>query len=64
MLDAELSLTGFLGSIAQAVLIIKGAYYVGIAFAALIPVFYFIQMLYLRTSRQLRFLDIEAKSPL
>jgi len=40
------------------------ATYVAISFPFLVAVFYFIQKFYLRTSRQLRFMDLEAKSPL
>ena len=38
--------------------------YAAISFPAIILCLYFIQKYYLRTSRQLRFLDLEAKSPL
>lgn len=50
--------------IAQAILITIASPFVGLAFPILLIVFYFIQKFYLRTSRQLRFLDLEAKSPL
>ena len=50
--------------IAQAILITVASPYVGLVFPILLIVFYFLQKFYLRTSRQLRFLDLEAKSPL
>lgn len=48
----------------MAALISVGSSYSGLTILALIPVLYFLQSLYLRTSRQIRFLDLEAKSPL
>jgi ATP-binding cassette, subfamily C (CFTR/MRP), member 1 len=50
--------------IAQAILITVASPYVGLVFPLLLVVFYFLQKFYLRTSRQLRFLDLETKSPL
>ena len=38
--------------------------YAAISFPFILTILYFVQMFYLRTSRQLRFLDLEAKSPL
>lgn len=38
--------------------------YVAISFPIILVVFYFVQRFYLRTSRQIRFLDIEHKAPL
>ncbi|KFY35276.1 hypothetical protein V494_06064 [Pseudogymnoascus sp. VKM F-4513 (FW-928)] len=38
--------------------------YVAITFPFVLATFYFVQRFYLRTSRQLRFLDLESKSPL
>ena len=38
--------------------------YIAIVFPFILMVFYFIQRFYLRTSRQMRFLDIEHKAPL
>lgn len=53
-----------LGVLAETALIASGGTYV----AAVIPLcmlgFYVLQKFYLRTSRQMRFLDLEAKSPL
>ncbi|KAF4511346.1 hypothetical protein G6O67_003152 [Ophiocordyceps sinensis] len=58
-----LLLTIFL-SFGQAALIVVSSPWVGLAFIFLIPVFYAVQNFYLRTSRQLRLLELEAKSPL
>ncbi|KAF3102920.1 hypothetical protein TWF706_005048 [Orbilia oligospora] len=49
--------------VAQAILISSASAYIAISFPALILAFYIIQRYYLRTSRQLRFLDLEAKAP-
>ena len=48
----------------QAILITIATPYVAVSFPALLAVFFFIQRFYLRTSRQLRILDLETKSPL
>lgn len=50
--------------IAQAVLMAVASRYIAIIFPFLMIVFYAIQRFYLRTSRQMRFLDIEHKAPL
>ncbi|KAG6364818.1 hypothetical protein INS49_006422 [Diaporthe citri] len=50
--------------VAQLVVILVSAKYVGIALPCAIAVVYFVQMFYLRTSRRLRLLDIEAKARL
>lgn len=50
--------------IAQVALISVASVYAAIAVPACIIALYFIQRFYLRTSRQIRFLDLEAKSPL
>lgn len=50
--------------IAQIVLIAVGSYYTAVAFPFLFLALWAIQHIYLRTSRQLRFMDLEAKSPL
>ncbi|KAL3417152.1 ABC multidrug transporter [Phlyctema vagabunda] len=50
--------------LAQLALISLGSSYVAIAIIPSVIVLYLLQMFYLRTSRQLRFLDLEAKSPL
>ena len=49
--------------IGQAILIATASVYIAIAFPALIAVYFVIQRYYLRTSRQLRLLDIEQKAP-
>lgn len=50
--------------IGQAILIAIATPYVTISFPVLILVFFWTQRFYLRTSRQLRILDLETKSPL
>jgi ATP-binding cassette subfamily C (CFTR/MRP) protein 1 len=49
--------------IAQAALIASATFYIALSFPALIAVFYFVQKYYLRTSRQLRSMDLEEKVP-
>ena len=49
--------------IAQAVLIASATFWLALSFPVLITVFYALQKYYLRTSRQLRFLDLEEKAP-
>lgn len=56
--------TAFVLCIAQIVLIGVSSVYAAVSFPVWILALYFIQKFYLRTSRQLRFLDLEAKSPL
>lgn len=53
-----------LSCIAEGVLVFVGSSYVAACIPVCILVVYFVQNFYLRTSRQLRFLDIEAKAPL
>lgn len=53
-----------LSTIMSAVILFIGSGYVAIAIPLCIVVIVAIQMFYLRTSRQLRILDIEAKAPL
>jgi len=50
--------------IAQMALIGVSSGYSAISFPFILAAIYLIQKMYLRTSRQLRFLDLEAKSPL
>lgn len=50
--------------LAQIILIGVSSSYAAISFPFLFVAVYLIQIFYLRTSRQLRFLDLEAKSPL
>ncbi|KAF4845765.1 ABC transporter atnG [Colletotrichum siamense] len=57
------SLASFFTCIGKAFLIASTSWYIVISFPVLILVFYFIQRAYLRTSRQLRFLDLEEKAP-
>ncbi|KAM5457773.1 hypothetical protein McanCB56680_004140 [Microsporum canis] len=56
-------LTVFL-ALGQVILIIISSPWVGFAFIIIFPVLYTMQNFYLRTSRQLRLLELEAKSPL
>ncbi|KAI4255742.1 MAG: hypothetical protein LQ352_002418 [Teloschistes flavicans] len=56
--------TAFMLCIAQIILIGVSSVYAAVSFPIWFLVLYFIQKFYLRTSRQLRFLDLEAKSPL
>lgn len=56
--------TAFVLCIAQIILIGVSSVYAAISFPLWIVALYLIQKYYLRTSRQLRFLDLEAKSPL
>ncbi|PWY81946.1 P-loop containing nucleoside triphosphate hydrolase protein [Aspergillus heteromorphus CBS 117.55] len=50
--------------IAQMLLMAVASRYVAIAFPIVLIIVYLIQKMYLRTSRQLRYLDLEAKAPL
>ncbi|KAI9691603.1 MAG: hypothetical protein M1822_007674 [Bathelium mastoideum] len=50
--------------LAQMILIAVASTYAAISFPVCILAIYFVQKVYLRTSRQMRFLDLEAKSPL
>ncbi|KAF2257693.1 P-loop containing nucleoside triphosphate hydrolase protein [Lojkania enalia] len=53
----------FLSCIGQIGLIASAAYYVSIAFPFLFTIYFVIQRYYLRTSRQMRFLELEEKAP-
>ncbi|SMR46888.1 unnamed protein product [Zymoseptoria tritici ST99CH_3D1] len=55
---------GMATSIFSAVLILAGADYAGAIAPFVMAVVYLIQRVYLRTSRQLRFLELEAQAPL
>lgn len=55
--------TGFFGVLARAGLLAASSYYVAISFPFLGALYYFLQRGYLRTSRQLRLLDLEEKAP-
>jgi ATP-binding cassette subfamily C (CFTR/MRP) protein 1 len=50
--------------IGQIILVIASSPWIGVAFPVIFALLYMVQKFYLRTSRQLRFLDLEAKSPL
>ncbi|KAK3903067.1 ABC transporter [Staphylotrichum tortipilum] len=54
----------FVLCLAQMALIGYGSIYAAISFPIVLVSLYFIQMVYLRTSRQLRLMDIETKAPL
>ncbi|KAK1635152.1 P-loop containing nucleoside triphosphate hydrolase protein [Colletotrichum phormii] len=58
-----ISLASFFTCIGKAFLIASASWYIAISFPVLILVFYYIQRAYLRTSRQLRLLDLEEKAP-
>jgi ATP-binding cassette subfamily C (CFTR/MRP) protein 1 len=70
LIDMDLPITAlntfatFVMCIAQMILVAVGSYYTAIAFPFLIASLWLVQRVYLRTSRQLRFMDLEAKSPL
>ncbi|TVY94269.1 ABC transporter, partial [Lachnellula willkommii] len=70
LIDMELPLAAlntfatFVLCIAQMILIGVASVYAAISFPIVIAAVFCIQKFYLRTSRQLRFLDLEAKSPL
>ncbi|KAK2879339.1 hypothetical protein FQN49_000972 [Arthroderma sp. PD_2] len=71
IIDMELSsafdstMIAFLSCVAEGILVFVGSSaYVGIAIPFCIIIVYFIQKIYLRTSRQIRLLEIELKAPL
>ncbi|KAJ5727035.1 ABC transporter integral membrane type 1 [Penicillium malachiteum] len=70
LIDMELPLAvlntilTFLTCIAQLVVVCTSANYIAAAIPACLIALYFVQLFYLRTSRQMRFLDLEAKAPL
>ena len=51
-------------ALVQLILVAVASPYIAIAYPFVIGILYTVQRFYLRTSRQLRFLDLEAKSPL
>jgi ATP-binding cassette, subfamily C (CFTR/MRP), member 1 len=70
LIDAELPIA-FLNTcangfavIAQAIMLIPASYWLVLTYPFLFGILWAVQKYYLRTSRQLRFLDLEAKSPL
>ncbi|KAK8079856.1 hypothetical protein PG997_007674 [Apiospora hydei] len=58
------SISSLLVCIAQAVLIVSATWYLAISFPVLIGVIYCLQKVFLRTSRQLRLMDLEEKAPI
>ncbi|KAI9745821.1 MAG: hypothetical protein M1818_000502 [Claussenomyces sp. TS43310] len=70
LIDMELPLAllntvlALLTCVAQLIIVCVSTTYIAATIPACIVAFYFVQRYYLRTSRQLRFMDIEAKSPL
>ncbi|KAG9235150.1 hypothetical protein BJ875DRAFT_495249 [Amylocarpus encephaloides] len=70
LIDMELpiamlnSVLSFITCLAQLIVISATTKYIAATVPLAIGVFYLIQRFYLRTSRQLRFLDIESKAPL
>ncbi|KYK58885.1 hypothetical protein DCS_00012 [Drechmeria coniospora] len=70
LIDMELPLALFntsielLSSIGNLAVIAIAARYIGAALPAVLITFFVVQVFYLRTARQLRLLDIEAKAPL
>jgi len=50
--------------IGQAAIVATSSPYIIIGYPILLGLLYVVQKVYLRTSRQLRFLDLEAKAPL
>ncbi|KAH7420082.1 putative multidrug resistance protein, partial [Cadophora sp. MPI-SDFR-AT-0126] len=61
---AAMCFSAFLQCLAQFGLIATGSTYMALTCPALVLCVYFLQSFYLRTSRQMRFLDLECKSPL
>lgn len=59
-----LTRTGAFSCLVQMILIAMGASYMAATLPPLLLTLYFLQTFYLRTSRQMRLLDLEAKSPL
>lgn len=57
-------LTAFILCIAEMVLIGVGTIYAAVSFPIILLALYLVQKMYLRTSRQLRLMDLEAKAPL
>lgn len=54
----------FFTCVAQLVVVCVSTSYIAATVPACLAAFYFVQRFYLRTSRQIRYLDIEAKAPL
>lgn len=70
ILDAEIPISGFntifyiLSCLVQAIVISVSSRYMAACMAVFLIMFYVVQNFYLKTSRQLRVMDIEAKAPL
>ncbi|KAJ4254441.1 hypothetical protein NW762_010039 [Fusarium torreyae] len=66
--DLPLALTNFSLDISNAIgsafVVASASPYLAIGYPFMAGILYFVQKFYLRTSRQMRFLDLEAKSPL
>ena len=62
-LAVVVSLATLFTTIGKAVLIAAASWYIAASFPLLLGVFYLVQRAYLRTSRQLRLLDLEEKAP-
>ncbi|KAK7423467.1 hypothetical protein QQZ08_009036 [Neonectria magnoliae] len=62
-LGLVVTLASFFGVIAKAGLLAASSYYVAITFPLLFTLYFYLQRGYLRTSRQLRLLDLEEKAP-
>ncbi|KAF7522055.1 hypothetical protein PCG10_007679 [Penicillium crustosum] len=58
------TLDGALDTIAEVVLIAQSSPWTALTFPPIFFILYILQKFYLRTSRQIRYLDLEAKSPL
>lgn len=58
------TLSAGLVAFVQMIFVAVAAPYVAIAYPLMLAALYFVQSFYLKTSRQLRFLDLEAKGPL
>ncbi|KGO55318.1 ABC transporter, integral membrane type 1 [Penicillium expansum] len=58
------TLDGVLDAIAEVVLIAQSSPWTALTFPPIMFILYILQKFYLRTSRQIRYLDLEAKSPL
>jgi ATP-binding cassette, subfamily C (CFTR/MRP), member 1 len=61
--NAKLLLTDLIACIAEGSLVATGSPLVAFTIPLFVLAIYFLQRVYLRTSRQLRFLDIESRSP-
>ncbi|KAK4463066.1 P-loop containing nucleoside triphosphate hydrolase protein [Cladorrhinum samala] len=70
LIDTELpngllnTLSSTFATVGQAAVMLSLSPYIAISYPFLVVFLYFVQKFYLRTSRQLRLLDLEAKSPL